>query len=322
MLTLTASDLMHLFPSTDLVTAVERAACAAIGPDVQVPTRMHLSLSDNTYLVMPAAAEGLFGLKLASVTPGNSARGLPVIQGVMILNDAATGAPTALMDAAALTALRTGAVGATGLKYTTGPDIVTIGVVGCGLQGAWQAILASRVRRIKKVLCFARSDASLKAFSALLQKHVPGAQIVPCGSVDELLSGTDVVITATTSSVPVLKDDARPLEGKHFISIGSFKPSMQELPDAVYTLAGHVVIDAAAARHEVGDVLNPLSKGLVSPSTIHELGQLITGARTIDTSRTTVFKSVGMALYDLYAAKMFVEAAQARGVGKNISLQE
>jgi ornithine cyclodeaminase/alanine dehydrogenase-like protein (mu-crystallin family) len=321
MLTLTASDLIHLFPSTDLVSAVEHAACAALTPDVQVPTRMHLASSGNTYLVMPAAAAGLFASKLASVTPGNAARGLPVIQGVVILNDAATGASTALMDAAALTALRTGAVGATGLKYTTASDVDTIGVVGCGRQGAWQAILATRVRPIKKVFCFDRSAASLKAFAVLLDQHAPNVQVLPCPSIDELLAGTNVVITATTSSVPVLTDDRGRLAGKHFISIGSFTPSMQELPDAVYELAGHVVIDAEAAQHEVGDVINPLAQGLIQPSNVHELGHVIRGDRKIDTTRTTVFKSVGMALFDLYAAKMFVEAALAQGVGQNLDLQ-
>ena len=118
-----------------------------------------------------------------------------------------------------------------------------------------------------------------------------------------------------------LVDDRGRLEGKHFISIGSFTPSMQELPDAVYELAGHVVIDAEAAQHEVGDVINPLAKGLIQPSSVHELGHVIRGDRKIDTTCTTVFKSVGMALFDLYAAKMFVEAALAQGVGQNLDLQ-
>jgi ornithine cyclodeaminase/alanine dehydrogenase-like protein (mu-crystallin family) len=320
MLTLAASDLLHLLPSVDVVKAVEQAACAATTPDVQLPTRLHLSLSGNTYLVMPAGAEGLFVSKIVSVTPGNSARGLPAIQGVVILNDATTGAPVALMDAATVTALRTGAVGATGLKYTTGSDVDTIGIVGCGIQGTWQAIFSARVRPVKKVLCFDRSSAALRAFAVLLDKHAPGVQVVICQSVDELVANTNVVIAATTSSAPVLKDEAARLEGKHFISIGSFTPSMQELPDAVYALSGNVVIDADAAVHEVGDIVNPLAKGLIKPAAIHSLGHVISGARKIDITRTTVFKAVGMALYDLYAAKIFFEAAHAQGIGRDVSL--
>jgi ornithine cyclodeaminase/alanine dehydrogenase-like protein (mu-crystallin family) len=84
-----------------------------------------------------------------------------------------------------------------------------------------------------------------------------------CFTSEELLSKTNIVIAATTSQVPVLPDDASLLKGKHFISIGSYKPSMQELPDAVYKLAGKLVVDSESARHETGDIINPVKKGIL-----------------------------------------------------------
>jgi ornithine cyclodeaminase len=124
-----------------------------------------------------------------------------------------------------------------------------------------------------------------------------------------------VVIAATTASTPVLPDELPYLEDKHFISIGSFKPSMQELPRPLYSLAQTVVIDSHAARHEVGDLIEPLRSGSIREGNIVHLSEVVVGKRLIDTIRITVFKSVGMALYDLYAAQTFVAEAQPLGLG-------
>lgn len=317
---LTTVDLVDLLPPSALIVAAERAACAAQSGDVVAPPRSHLSWQTNTLLTMPAVAEGLVGVKLVSIAPGNAARGLPLVQGVMILSDAETGRPLAIIDAASLTAMRTGAVGAAGVKYTTGTEVDTIGVVGCGMQGAWQAISICSVRPVREVFCFNRSDQVVATFSERLKKSVPEVRVTPCQTVSELLERTDVVITATSSSQPVLPNSRAQLEGKHFVSIGSFKPFMQELPDAVYELAGQLVIDAEAARHEVGDVLNPVEKNLVKSTDVFCLGELIRGERSVDISRTTVFKSVGMALYDLYVARALFARAQQCNVGQKVDL--
>jgi len=145
-------------------------------------------------------------------------------------------------------------------------------------------------------------------------------RLTPCRDARALLARTTLVIAATTAASPVLPEEPELLAGKHFVSIGSFKPAMQELPDAVYKLAGELAIDAEAARQEVGDVLRPLAKGILTPESVYWIGDLISGRRPIDVNRTTAYKSVGMALYDLYAAQAFYEAATRRGVGQEISL--
>jgi ornithine cyclodeaminase len=94
---------------------------------------------------------------------------------------------------------------------------------------------------------------------------------------------------------------------------------MQELPNAVYELAQCAVVDSDAARHEAGDLINPLAAGVLSADNIYHLAELVTGARRVDVRRTTVFKSVGMALYDLYAASAFV--AEAERVGRGTVLE-
>lgn len=220
-----------------------------------------------------------------------------------------------MLDAAGLTAQRTGAVGAVGLKHTTPPDIHSIGIIGVGVQGVWQTIFACAVRRLHTVFFIARSDKKAQHFIAAVSARVAPMRFHRCASIDDLLRRTAVIITATTSSTPVLPNDTASLQNKHFVSVGSFKPSMQELPNAAYSLAQNVVVDSDAAKTEVGDLIGPLSLGLIHDSHIVHLAHVVSGKRSLDLTRTTVVKSVGMAIYDLYAAQAFIAEAQRLGRG-------
>jgi ornithine cyclodeaminase/alanine dehydrogenase-like protein (mu-crystallin family) len=318
MLILSQADLIGLLPPGALIAPAEAAALAA--EQGCTPRRQHLEWDGNTFLTMPAVASDVIGAKLVCVVPGNATRNLPVTNGVMVLADGGTGVPLALLNAAALTALRTGAVGALGVKYLTPPDTRTLGIIGCGVQGAWQAISAAAVRPIREIFCTTRSAASYERFVATICARAPQLRITRCVDARELLARTSLVIAATTSAQPVLPDDATLLAGRHFISIGSFRPTMQELPDAVYRLAAHIVIDSEAAREEVGDVIAPLEKGLVTSDNVFTIGQLISRQRSIDVSRTTAYKSVGMALYDLHVARALYAEATRRHVGREVAL--
>jgi ornithine cyclodeaminase/alanine dehydrogenase-like protein (mu-crystallin family) len=313
-------DLEGLLAPQALILAVEAAARAQDEGPVRAPPRQHLEWDRNTLLTMPAVSPEVLGVKLVSVVPANANRGLPVTNGIMVLNDRETGLVLALMNAAALTAQRTGAVGALGVRYLTPPDVSSVGIVGCGVQGVWQAIFACAIRPVREIFCLCRSTASFERFSSMLRRYAPHITPTPCKTAHELLARTQVVITATTSSEPVLPDDLSLLEGKHFISIGSFKPTMQELPDAVYRLAGELAIDSEAAREEVGDVINPVRKGMLKETDVFNIAQLVTGKRSVDVTRTTAYKSVGMALYDLYVAQALCAEARRRGIGQQIEL--
>jgi ornithine cyclodeaminase/alanine dehydrogenase-like protein (mu-crystallin family) len=307
------SELLDLIPPSTLILAIEQSLRDFAERRVRVPERQHVDFGGNTLLTMPVIGPRAFGVKVVSVVPSNATRGLPVINGLMTLCDGVTGLPLAVLDAATLTAQRTGAVGALGVKYTTPPDVDRIGIIGTGVQGTWQAIFACAVRRVRTIYFVARTDQKAQRFVDALSLHAPAVRLSRCVDVRELLSQAQVVITATTSSTPVLPDEPSYLENKHFISIGSFKPSMQELPHAVYSLAQTVVVDSDATKHEVGDLIEPLSLGLVREENVIHLADLVIGKRSIDTARTTAFKSVGMALYDLYAAQAFVDEAQRLG---------
>jgi ornithine cyclodeaminase/alanine dehydrogenase-like protein (mu-crystallin family) len=315
---LSADVIFSLLSQAEIVAAVEKGALAA--EEAAPPDRPHFTWGGNTLLVMPAFGERLFGTKLVSVIPGNAAKSLPVTNGLMVLNDAVTGLPVAILNAAALTARRTGAVGAMGLRYTTPSDVKAVGIIGCGVQGTWQAISACAVRPIERVYGVGGSGAKWEAFQEALSRRCPAVTIKRCADARELLGAVDVIIAATTSHSPVLPDHPDLVSGKHFVSIGSFKPSMQELPDCVYGLAGRVVLDSAAAGHEVGDILGPVNRGVLQAENAFTIGALIAGRRQLDLRQTTVFKSVGMALYDLFVAEAILGEAIRRNAGLEIPL--
>jgi ornithine cyclodeaminase/alanine dehydrogenase-like protein (mu-crystallin family) len=312
---LSAQDLEGLVAPATLVAAIERALRDFAQGQVTVPARQHFEYGDKTVLSMPVIGATAFGAKLVSVVPGNANRGLPVTNGLMMLSDGQSGLPLAVLNAAALTALRTGAVGALALQHIAPASVDRVGIIGTGVQGTWQAIFACAVRPITTVCFVARSQESARRFIDAVAPRVPSVKLVRCKDAGELLSECPVVIAATTSAEPLLPNEPALLEGKHYLSFGSVRPGMQELPNAVYELAGCVVVDSDAARHEAGDLINPVAAGVLREDTIYHLAQLITGTRSVDVRRTTVFKSVGMALYDLYAASALVAEAQRVGRG-------
>lgn len=318
MLILNRHDLLDLLPPRKIIEAVERGVRALQVGTVAVPERNHLHWQGTTLLTMPSGNDAFLGIKSVAVAPANAQRGLPVTRGAMLLMRADTIEPLAVLDAAALTCQRTGAVGALGAKYMTPDATDSAGVVGVGVQGLWQAICACAVRPIRTLYYIARRDEAAAHFESELTSRVPKVKCVRCTDARELVERTRLIIAATTADSPVLPDEAELLDGKHFISVGSYKPTQQELPTAVYRLAGQLAIDSPSALHETGDVLRPLKNGALQRADVFHIAELITGRRTIDLNRTTVFKSVGSALYDLYAAAALYEHAVASGVGAHV----
>jgi ornithine cyclodeaminase/alanine dehydrogenase-like protein (mu-crystallin family) len=209
-------------------------------------------------------------------------------------------------------------LGAIGIKYMTPPDIDSIGLIGCGVQGIHQAIFACSVRAVSKIYCLQRSEANMSAIVAGVREMFPAVTVIPCNEAETILQQTSVVITASRSTIPVLPDDVHLLENRHFIGIGSYKPNMQELPDQVFRLAGKLAIDSVFAKTETGDIINPLGRGILQERDVFTIGKLLTGEVMVDVNATTVFKSAGMALFDLFVARALYERAITRNVGINV----
>ncbi len=321
MLYLSGRDMDMAVTPAEVMSAVERAFRLHARGAYEMPARIHLDHRENTVLYMPCFVESIFGTKILTLFPGNAARQRPVIEGLMLLNDAETGVPLALLNGAKLTALRTGGVGGVGVRHTSPAQATTIGLIGAGVQGWHQLIFAAAARDLTRISIFDLDRARVADFARRLRQTLPQVEVTEAASPEALLLASEVVITTTNATSPVLPNDAGLLRGKHFIGIGSYKPDMREYPEAVYRLVERVLIDTEHGLHESGDLLLPLAQGWIRSDQAETFGQWLTKEHRAEaeSEETTLFKCVGMALLDLVVAELVFQRALERGVGQHIA---
>ncbi len=318
MLILNETDILNAIDIGDLLKCTEKALILQESGDFFMPDRMHLEHGGNVNLLMPAVAGDYMATKLVSLFPENMKLNKPSLYGTVVLQDGKTGEPLALLNGSKLTALRTGAVGALGLAYTSPKELGTIGLAGAGVQGYHQVLFACSVRNIRKINIYDPYNGEIKAFISRLKALLPEVEITDVNDPRGFVRQSEAIITATTSMTPVIPDEPELLRGKHFIGIGSFRPDMREFPDGLFQLLTEVIIDTPLAIKESGDLSHPLRTGLLADDQVHTLGKLVNGTINIDDSQTTLFKSVGMALFDLMAAEAIYSNARERGIGQDV----
>lgn len=278
-----------------------------------IPVRTPVESGGVTLLSMPGALAdpAALGAKLVTVAPGNRSRGLPAIHALVLLLDPETGAPAALLDGEWLTALRTGAASGLATDLLALPGTEVLAVVGAGAQARTQIQAVRAVRPIREVRILSRSGTSAERLAGELEGVTARVARTPF----EAVAGAQVVVTATDATSPVVPESLDP--GTHVNAVGGYRRDMQELPSPLVARARVVVDQREGALAEAGDVVIPLSQGLLSEAGIVELGALVRGdapGRT-DPTEITVFKSVGNAAQDLAVAQVALERAVARGVG-------
>jgi len=318
---LTENDILKAVSVNDLLDAIEASMYIYENKEYHMPQRLHVDHEGNTLLLMPCFTKDCFGTKLVSLFPKNPERNIPVLNGIMVLNDAQTGLPLALLNGPALTALRTAAVGSVSIRHLTPENTQSLGIIGAGVQGFYQARVACTARSLKDIFIF---DLYLEKTTALIEKLpkvIPDVKLHEASSVEDLLEKSQVVITATTSLEPVLPDKGELLTGKHFVGIGSYKPNMREFPEALFSLLKTVFIDTDHALEESGDLIVPLRNNWIKQEQVTTLGRFLIENRSTEELRTqtTFFKSVGMALFDVCASKLIYEKAIQKGLGQNIT---
>jgi ornithine cyclodeaminase/alanine dehydrogenase-like protein (mu-crystallin family) len=322
MLILNANDMRQAVTYTQVMDKVEDAYRIFQGDNFYMPERPVIVHEKNTLLYMPCFMADGFGTKFLTIFPENPAKGYPYIDGLMLLNDPENGKTKAILDARYLTALRTGAAGGVGIRNFSHADCRSVGIVGAGEQGFYQAIYASTARNIQDIYLFDIAPKNLDTYAAWLKQeigdHAPEIHI--CGTVEELLAKSAIVITATPAVSPVLPDDAELLRGKCFIAIGSYKPQMRELPDAIWQLVDHVYTELPFAMEESGDLCRPLAGGLLQEEQVKFVGKwLMQEQRPLPLlGETTYFKSVGMGLLDLLVSQLIYENALKMGLGQTV----
>lgn len=302
--------------------AVESALLLYEKKEFHMPMRMHVGYEGNMLLLMPAFTPKVFGTKLVSLFPKNTEKNIPVLKGTMILNDGETGEPLALLNAATLTALRTGAVGGMGVKYLTPVNVKTLGVVGAGVQGFHQALFATEVRPFSEVFVYDINPARSRTVTERLSKKRPGLHLHAAETVKELVKKSDVIITATTAMDPVLPDKEDLLKGKHFVGIGSYKPTGREFPNSLFTHLERIYVDTEHAIEESGDLVIPLKNHWVTREQVWTLGKLIKQTQEGKEihHETSFFKSVGMALFDVVVSDAIYRKAVENNLGEEVVL--
>jgi ornithine cyclodeaminase len=322
-LILSAADVRRALPMPAAIASQRRAFAALASGEAVLPLRTPVPTpaEEAVTLFMPARVAGDLGAKVVSVFPRNPARGLETVQGVLLLVDATTGQPLALMDAAQLTALRTGAVAGLATDLLALPDARTAAILGSGVQAGTQLLAVCAVRPIERVRVFSRSPEHVEAFIRRMQPQVQ-AVLLPASSAAEAVREADVVCAATTSASPVLAGaDLR--AGAHVNGVGSYTTAMQEVDEDTVRRAGKVVVDnRAAALAEAGDVVIPLRRGLIGADDLVELGAVVAGSHPGRTApdAVTFFKSVGLAVQDVAAGAEVLRRARALGLGTEVTL--
>jgi thiomorpholine-carboxylate dehydrogenase len=280
-----------------LIAEMEAALTALSQGRVIQPVRNTITIEEGKrYLaVMPAVAENAMGLKAVSFYPGNAGTALPTHLAMILLFRPDTGEPLAVMDGRLITEMRTAAVSAAVTKYLASPDSRVLALLGSGVQAAAHLEALSQVRRFDEVRVWSRTPGHAQRFA---REH--GARAMDAESA---VRGADVVVTATNAAEPILKG-AWLKRGAHVNAVGSPRPTWRELDDDA--MANVLVVDSReAALKESGDVI-------LSKAKIHaEAGEIFDGSKTVSASETTVFKSLGLAIEDVAAARLVYEASRA-----------
>lgn len=284
----------------DIIAAVEEAFAEHCQGLVQMPAKVYVTFDAGDFRTMPAYIPGLdiAGVKIVNVHPGNRAVGLPTVMALTVIIDAATGEPTALLNATRLTDFRTGAAGAVAAKYLSPKQDIVLGLIGSGKQAEAQAEAISRVCGIDEIRVWSRKESSQKAFLSLFSQFEGRATSL------EQTCDCDVLCTTTPSTSPLVKNEWI-AGGMHINAIGADAPGKQELDPAILARARVFIDDYEQATHS-GEINVPISKGLFSPEDIAgTLGEVVCGRKRRESdAEITVFDSTGLALQDLAIAKI------------------
>ncbi|MCS6909640.1 MAG: ornithine cyclodeaminase family protein [Anaerolineales bacterium] len=315
---LSSADVRAALPMPRAIEAMRCAFGQLSSGQAVMPLRSRLSTDEGLTLFMPAylRASGDFAVKVVSVYEGNRERGLPAVLGVVLVLDAHTGAPRALLDGATLTELRTGAGGGLAAELLARKDARIVGMFGASVQARAQLAAVLAVRRITEVRVLSRSESSAARFAAEVSTWPDAPRVTIARSPREVVAGADIVITATSSGTPVF--DGRDLApGAHLTAVGAHTLTARELDEVAVRRASKIVVDSReAAGAEAGDLL------LAGATIYAELGEIVNGLRPGRemADEITLFKSVGIAAQDAAAAGAALAEAEARGLGTVVEI--
>jgi ornithine cyclodeaminase len=308
----------RLLPMEECIAAMEEALSALAREELHNPLRFVVRPPGASTLMglMPAyrsAPSSVYSLKTVCVAPANRARGLDSHQGFVALFDGETGEVRGLVNAAAITAIRTAAVTAVATRLLARAGSTTLGILGAGTQGKSHLEAMRAVLPLERIRAWSRTPGSVDAL---------GDGVEEVATAEEAVRGADVVVTATAAPEPIVQRDWL-AEGAHVNAVGSSIPTTRELDTETMAAAALFVDRRESTVNESGDYLFAARDGAIGPEHIRgEIGELLIGAaegRRSD-SELTVFKSLGLAVEDLAAAELLLKRAEAEGAGVEVDL--
>lgn len=284
-----------------------------------VHERHRLKLPGNAFLHYMAAGDvagGYIGMKLYTSVAGSLTFLVP-------LYSAASGKLVALIEAGALGQIRTGAASGVATKYLARKDARTAAIIGTGYQAWSQVVAVAAVRPIERIRAFGRDPERRAAFCRRIseQLHI---EVAPASSAEEAVRGADIVITATTAMKTVL-EGAWLSPGVHINAIGANFPQKRELDDAAVARAALICTDSIEqAKMESGDLIQAFATDASRWNAVRELADIIAGKTPgrASAEQITLFKSNGIASWDVAAAERVFELASSRGIGQKLSMWE
>jgi ornithine cyclodeaminase len=312
------NDVRRLLPMNECIPAMEDALAALARDELHNPLRFVVRPPGASTLMglMPAYRTDptpTYSLKTVCIAPGNRALGLDGHQGFVAVFSGVTGQVLGLVNAGAITAIRTAAVTGVATKLLARPGSKTLGILGAGTQGKSHLEAMRAVLPFERIRAWSRTPGSVAAL---------GEGVEEVATAEEAVRDADVVVTATAAPEPIVQR-AWFKDGAHVNAVGSSIPTTRELDTATMADAALYVDRRESTVNESGDYLFAARDGAIGPDHIRgEIGELLIGTaqgRQSD-SELTVFKSLGLAVEDLAAAELVLKRAEAEGAGVEVDL--
>ncbi|MCY4651911.1 MAG: ornithine cyclodeaminase family protein [Dehalococcoidia bacterium] len=312
---LTEADVDRLLDMDAALYAVESSLLHQAGGNAINQPRQRLNAGPDTHVNTMMASDGewgVFGFKTYTFAGG-------VYNFFVFLSDSRTGALLAIIEANRMGQLRTGAATGVATRLMAVPEASSVGVIGSGFQARTQLEAVSKVRELRRVKVYSPNRERRRAYALEMSEKLE-LDIAPVPSARDAISGTDIAITITSSRTPVLYGEW--LEpGMCIAAVGGADPYVRELDSAAVSRADIVVVDdRSQSRIESGELMIPASRGLFIWERTRELWQVVSGQASGRESPddVTLFKSLGMALWDVTSAKVVYDRAVEQGIGRSI----
>jgi len=307
----------RLLPMADCVHAMGEVLAELARGRLHNPLRSVVRPPDASTLLglMPAHRDGdepVYALKAVVIAPENPKRGLDAHQGLVVVFDGTTGQVRGLVNASAITAVRTAAVSGVATRALARRGSRTLAILGAGVQAHAHLEVMRAVLPFERVVAWSRTPGRAA--------DLDGAE--EAESAEDALRDADVVVTATTAREPIVRREwLKP--GAHVNAVGSSIPTTRELDTATMAAAALFVDRRESTVNESGDYLFAAREGAIGPEHIRaELGEVLAGDAEgrRDDDELTVFKSLGLAVEDLAAAELVLRRAEAEDAGTVVEL--